>query len=399
MTNSPTPRSVSASAADSTSTATSRTVRVGILGTSWWADSMYLPALAAHPDAEIVGVCGRTPAKAEQLAAEWDIDWWSVDSDDFIDPRRLDAVIIATSNDSHESLALLAMERGLHVLCEKPIATSTAAATAMARAASELGAITLVPFTYRYMPTHQYVKRLIDEGFVGRPFHLNMRYFTGFARAPEGGGPAEYSWRFDTELAGSGVLGDLGSHWLHVARWLLGEVTEIGCISSRFVDREPRPDGSDYERSEDSAQMTVRFGTGAYATLQVSAVCWEGTDFNQTHHLDLHGTDGTIYAYNDWSTVQEVRGLRANEPGPAAVMEIPDDVWGDARRDRVHDTYRDVFRVDRRMIGDWIDAVRDGRPVAGPLTPDLAEGARVQQLLELAARSAAGDGRLLDART
>ncbi len=369
-----------------------RQVRVGILGTSWWADSMYLPALAAHPDVEIVGVCGRTASKAEQLAAEWNIGWWSIDSNDFIDPERLDAVVVATSNDSHEPLALLAMERGLHVLCEKPIATSTEAAFSMAQAATASGSITLVPFTYRYMPTHQYVRQLIDEGFVGRPFHLNMRYFTGFAR------DGEYSWRFDTELAGSGVLGDLGSHWLHVARWLLGEVTEIGCISARFVDRDARPDGSEYERSEDSAQMTVRFESGAYGTLQVSAVCWEGTDFNQTHHLDLHGADGTVYAYNDWSNVQEVRGLRANEPGPAAVMEIPDQVWGEARRDRVHDTYRDVFRVDRRMIGEWVDAVLDGRPVDGPLAPDLAEGARVQQLLELAARSAAGDGRLLDAR-
>lgn len=382
---------------NSSHTTTDSPVRVGILGTSWWADSMYLPALAAHPNVEIAGLCGRTPSKAEALAAEWDVSWWTVDSNEFLDPERLDAVIIATSNDSHEPLALQAMERGLHVLCEKPIATSTEAAFAMARAATAAGSITLVPFTYRYMPTHQYVKQLIDDGFVGRPFHLNMRYFTGFARPPEDGGPAEYSWRFDTELAGSGVLGDLGSHWLHVARWLLGEVTQIGCISARFIDRESRPDGSDYARSEDSAQMTVRFENGAYGTLQVSAVCWEGTDFNQTHHLDLHGADGTVYAYNDWSDVQEVRGLRANEPGPAAVMEIPNQVWGDARRGRVHDTYRDVFRVDQRMIGEWVDAVRDGQPIDGPLAPDLAEGARVQQLLELAGRSAAGDGRMLDA--
>ncbi|MFT6291095.1 MAG: putative dehydrogenase [Ilumatobacter sp.] len=367
-------------------------VRVGILGTSWWADSMYLPALATHPDVDIVGLCGRTPAKAEALAAEWDVPWWTVDSDEFLDPERLDAVIVATSNDSHEPLTMLAMERGLHVLCEKPIATSVGAGQRMADRAAELNRTTLVPFTYRYMPTNQFVKRLIDGGFVGRPYHLNMRYFTGFAR------DGEYSWRFDTELAGSGVLGDIGSHWLHVARWLLGEVTEIGCISERFVDRELRPDRSDYERSEDSAQMTVRFENGAYGTLQVSAVCWEGTDFNQTHHLDLHGADGTIYSYNDWSSVQEVRGLKANEPGPAQPLEIPDDIWGDARRDSVHNTYRDVFRVNRSMIGDWVDAVRDGRQLDGPLVPDLAEGARVQYLLELATQSAAGDGRLLDAR-
>lgn len=364
------------------------TVRVGILGTSWWADSMYLPAFDAHPDAVVVGLCGRTPAKAEALAAKWGIDWWTVDSDEFLDPDRVDAVVVATSNDSHEPLTLLAMQRGLHVLCEKPIATTVDSAERMAAAAEQAKAITLVPFTYRYMPSNQYVKRLIDEGFVGRPHHLNLRYFTGYARE------TGYSWRFDTELAGSGVLGDLGSHWLHVARWLLGEVTEIGCISERFVDRPNRPDGSDYERSEDSAVMTVRFENGAYGTLQISAVCWEGGGFNQTHHLDLHGSDGTLYALNDWETVQEVRGLKADEVGRSEVLPIPDDIWGGARRERVHDTYRDVFRDGRSMIGDWIDGVRDGVAVS----PDLSEGARVQRLLELAQQSAASDGRLLDAR-
>jgi len=364
------------------------TVRVGVLGTSWWSDSMYLPALAAHPDVEIAGLCGRTRSKAEALAGQWSVPWTSTDSDQFLDPQRLDAVVVATPNDSHEPLTLTALDRGLDVLCEKPIATSAEAARGMAERAETLGATTLVPFTYRYMPTNQFVKRLVDDGFVGRPYHLNLRYFAGYARH------GEYSWRFDTELAGSGVLGDLGSHWLHLARWLLGEVTEIGCTSARFVERPQRPDGSDYERSEDSAVMTVRFDSGAYGTLTVSAVCAEGTDFDQTHHLDLHGSDGTVYSLNDWSTVQEVRGLRAGERGPTKVMPIPDDIWGGTRRAPVHDTYRDVFRVKRSMVGDWIDAVRRNTTVQ----PDLAEGARVQTLIELAARSAAADGRLLDAR-
>jgi predicted dehydrogenase len=364
------------------------TVRVGVLGTSWWTDSMYLPALTAHPDVEVVGVCGRAADKAEALAATWRVPWASVDADRFLDASRLDAVVVATSNDSHESLTMTALDRGLHVLCEKPIATSVAAADRMAARAADVEAITLVPFTYRYMPTNQWVKRLIDDGYVGRPHHLNLRYFTGFAREPG------YSWRFDTELAGAGILGDLGTHWLHLARWLLGEIEEIGCVSSRTYERPDRPDGSGYERSEDSAVMTVRFANGAYGTLQVSAACWEGTDFNQTHHLDLHGTDGTIYAVNDWAARQEVLGVRAGEPGPAAVLPVPDDIWGGARRVRVHDTYKDVFRVNRSMVGDWVDAVAAGQPCA----PDLAEGARVQRLVDLAQRSAASDGRLLDAR-
>lgn len=350
---------------------------------------MYLPGLSAHPDAEVVGVCGRNQNRADELAARWDIGWASVDSDSFLDPRRLDAVIVATGNDTHEALTMTAFDRGLHVLCEKPLATNAAAAERMARRAGEVGAITLVPFTYRYMPAMRYVKRLIDDGYVGQPYHLNLRYFTGFART------GEYSWRFDNELAGSGVIGDLGSHWLHVARWLLGDVVAIGCVSSAFVERDLRPDGSDYERGEDSAAITVRFANGAYGTLQVSAVCHEGGDFGQTHHLDLHGAAGTLYSFNDWTTIQAVRGVRAGEPGPAADMPIPDDVWAGVRRTRVHDTYRDVFRSGGAMLGEWIDAVRDGRPCQ----PDLAEGARVQHLLELAVRSASLDGRLIDVAT
>lgn len=362
------------------------TVRIGVLGTSWWVDSMYLPALVAHAGAEITGICGRDPGRAQARAEQWDIDWWSVDTDEFLDPDRLDAVVVATTDDTHEPFTLAAIERGLHVLCEKPTALTAVGAQRMADAATAAERITLVPFTYRYMPTSQYVKRLIDEGFVGRPFQLGMRYHAGFARN------GEYSWRFDADGAGSGVLGDLGPHWLHVARWLLGEVTHIGATTGRMVDRDPRPDGSEYERANDHAQMTVRFENGAIGSLLVSAVCHEGTEFGQTHHIDLHGEDGTIHSYNDWSTVQTVHGLRADEAGPAPLLPIPDDIWGSSRRDRVPDTYKDVFRVEQRMIGEWIDAVAAGVPC----DPDLAEGARVQRLVEAAQTSAAGHGGLID---
>jgi predicted dehydrogenase len=360
------------------------TIRVGVIGTSWWADSMYLPALTGHPGASVVAVCGRDPERTAEFAQRWEIPLATTDADELLDDG-LDAVIVATGNDSHESLTLAALDRGLHVLCEKPLSLTPDSANAMAKRAREVGAITLVPFTYRYMPTNQYLKRLITEGYLGRPFHLNLRYFTGYAREPG------YNWRFDTELAGSGVLGDLGSHWLDLARWLFGEITEIGAVTETFYDRPDRPDGTSYVRSEDSAVMTVRFESGAYGTLQTSAVCWEGTAFNQTHHVDAHGSGGTLYSLNDWETVQEVRGLSAGDPGPAPVLSIPDDIWGEARRDRVHDTYKDVFRSSGAMIGDFIDAVRDERPCE----PDFQEGARVQHLLALALESASLDGRLL----
>jgi predicted dehydrogenase len=240
-----------------------------------------------------------------------------------------------------------------------------------------------VPFTYHYMPVNQWVRRLIADGYVGRPYHVNLRYYTGYAH------DSAYSWRFDRELAGSGVIGDLGSHWIHLARWLLDDTeVSVGALAAAFVEREPRPGGGSYEQAEDSAVLTVRYESGAYAVLQACAVSWEGTPFNQTHHLEVHGDAGTIYAVCDWDTVQEVRGVRRGERGPAALMPIPDDIWSGVRRDSVHDTYRDVFRGTDAMTRGWITAITEHRQVR----PDFADGLAVQRVVDAAVVSADADG-------
>jgi predicted dehydrogenase len=359
-------------------------VRVGLIGTSWWADAMYMPPLSAHPDASVVAVCGRNPETTAAFAERWQVGECFLDPMAMLESVALDAVVVATSNDSHRDLTLAALDRGLHVLCEKPLAQNVAQATEMAERASSTKAVTLVPFTYHYMPVNRWVRQLVAGGYVGRPYHVNLRYYTGYAS------DGEYSWRFDRELAGSGVIGDLASHWIHLARWILDDQeTSVAALASSFVERRPRPDGSPYEQAEDSAVLTVRYASGAYGVLQVSAVCWEGTPFGQTHHLEVHGDAGTLYATCDWDTVQEVRGVRRGEPGPPAVLPIPDEVWNGVRRDDVHDTYRDVFRATDAMTRGWITAITEGRSIR----PDFGDGLEVQRVVDAAVASAAADGR------
>jgi len=355
--------------------------RVGIIGTSWWADAMYLPALRSIDDVEVVATLGRDGGRTQAFADRWNIGTWATETDAFFD-TPMDAVVIASANDSHHPLTMQALAHGLDVLCEKPLGVTVEEAREMHSAAISAGAVTLVPFTYRYMPVNQWLKRLIDDGYLGDPFHLGLRYFTGFAR------DGEYAWRFDRAAAGSGVIGDIGSHFLHLARWFFGEVESISCISRSFVPRDERPDGHPYVRGEDSAVMTLGFVSGAYATVQVSAVCWEGTAFGQTHEFDAHGSDGSLYATCDWDRRQEVRGVKAGEPGPANLLSIPDDLWAGARRDTVHNTYRDVFRGGGAMIGDFIHSVRTRKPVE----PSFTEGLRIQELCDAAVASAAVGG-------
>ena len=322
-------------------------VRVGLIGTSWWADAMYAPPLAAHEQAVMVAVCGRNPATTAAFADRWGIERRFDDPIAMLDSGELDAVVVASSNESHFPLTMAALDRGLHVLCEKPLAQNAAQAQEMAARAEETGAITLVPFTYHYMPVNQWVRRLIADGYVGRPYHVNLRYYTGYAYE------SAYSWRFDRELAGSGVIGDLASHWIHLARWLLDDTeVSVGALASAFVERGPRPDGGTYEQAEDSAVLTVRYASGAYGVLQVCAVSWEGTPFNQTHYLEVHGDAGTIYAECDWDTVQEVRGVRRGERGPG-------DRAADPRRHLERRSPRQRARhVPRRLPGHGRDDAR-----------------------------------------
>jgi predicted dehydrogenase len=235
------------------------------------------------------------------------------------------------------------------------------------------------------MPMCVQMRRYIDEGYVGTPYHMGARYFTGFAR------DGEYAWRFDRELAGSGVLGDLGTHWVDMAMYLLGPIASVSATTSTMVPRAPRPDGSSYDACDDVAMMTVRFVSGATGQLLVSAVAWEGTPFGQIHEFDVAGSGGTLHAMCDWDTVQQLRGSRAGQAGPPSDLPRSPDIWHGLRTDTIHNTYRDVFRTTEAMTRGWVTAIAEG----GAVQPDIAHGVEVQRVIDAALVSAANDSRMI----
>jgi len=363
------------------------TLNIGLVGTSWWVDSMYLPALAAHPKAAVAALCGRHRGRAQRLAGRWGVARVYTDYREMMQAGHLDAVVIAGANDMHHPATMVALELGLHVLCEKPLALSVAEAAQMTQAAARAGAVTMVPFTYRFMPSNQFIKALLDDNYIGRPYHLAMRYYTGFGRA---GG---YHWRFDKATAGSGVIGDLGSHFLHLAEWFYGDISAVTCRASAMVKRGPAPGGAPYQQTEDNAALLLEFAGGANGVVTVSCLAHEPTPFGQRHQFEFHGDAGTLYAENDWDKTEVVRGARAGGAADEtlAPLEIPARHYGAARRDSVHNTYRDLFRRELRMTGEWVDAIIDGRAVQ----PDFAAGLRVQRVMDAALRSAAQGRRVV----
>ncbi len=120
-------------------------VRVGLVGTSWWAEAMYLPALADHPVGHITAVCGRDLDRAHSVATQWSIPKAYNDWSAMIDSGECDAIIVASPNETHYEITMAALDRGLPVLCEKPLGMNVGEARKMAEAAHQSGTITMVP--------------------------------------------------------------------------------------------------------------------------------------------------------------------------------------------------------------------------------------------------------------
>ena len=355
----------------------SKQIKIGVVGTSWWTDSMYMPALAKHPNAVVHAIVGRNMDHAREFAEQWKIPNVYPSLEDMLSNETVDAVIIASPNKQHYPLAMTAIERGLHVLCEKPLAMNYTEAIRMTEAAKSAGVKTMVSFTYRFMPTARYLKELIEQGYIGKPYHLNMRYYTGYAR------DGKYMWRFDLDESGSGVVGDLGTHWLYLADWFYGEIKAVSALLGYHVRRAPRPDGRPYELGDDSAVIMLEFENGATGVLHLSSVAYEETPFGQTHHMEFHGGSGTLYSFTDWDRTQSVSGARDGE-GAIHDLPIPDHIWGTARRDFVHHTYKDVFRDHDFMARGFVSAIADNTYVE----PSFRDGARIQRYLEAALLSA-----------
>jgi predicted dehydrogenase len=362
-------------------------VRIGLAGTSWWADSMYLPALAKHPLADVRAIVGGSrPEHTREFAARWGIPNAYDSFELMLEREDLDAAMVVAPNIHHHPYTMAALERGLHVLCEKPLGMNSAQAREMTETAERLGVVNMCPFTYSFMPYARYTKELVDGGYIGRPYHLNMRYFADYGR------DGAYIWRFDLGEAGAGASGDLASHWSYIATWLFGEVVAVTAVFGQIVPRAARPDGASFEPAEDSAMILLEFANGATGNIDVSSVTYEPSRFGQLHAWELHGSKGTLHVTCDWDNLERVEGVRIQgaeadrtvERPRLAELPIPDHIYAGLRRGSVHETYKDTFRERDNMARGFVTAIAEG----GAAVPSFRDAWRVQRIVDAAGRSA-----------
>ena len=198
-------------------------VRLGLVGAGGWARDFHAPVVASHSGAVLAAVCARTRERAEPLAAKHGVDQVYTDYQDMIDSGGVDAVIVATPEDVHHQVVMAALAARLHVLCEKPMAFSADESSEMLDAANQAGVKHMVQFTNRGLPHYRHIKTLLDDGYIGQPYHGYFYWPTGWAPEEE---VNAYNWALDAGRA-KGAVNELGAHIFDLARWYFGDVVRV----------------------------------------------------------------------------------------------------------------------------------------------------------------------------
>ena len=257
----------------------------------------HFPQLPVRP--ELVAVADEVPGRAEEAAERYGFataarDWREVAAD-----PRVQAVSIAAPNFLHRQIGVAMAEAGKHIWIEKPVGLTAEDARAVAGAVAKAGVQGTVGFNYRNAPAVAAARELIASGEIGTVTHVRIRLFSDYAAHPEGA----LTWRYERDRGGSGVLGDLASHGVDLARFLLGEIASLAADTAVFVPERARPTGATagHTRSaggelgpvenEDYVSCLLRFASGARGVLEA---CRVSVGEQNNYGFEIHGTKGAL---------------------------------------------------------------------------------------------------------
>lgn len=322
-------------------------VRVGVIGTSPFAEILHLEYLAADDRAELAAIFGRDRARAEEVARKYGIARVFSDWRELLDRAELD------------------------VLCEKPLANTAQQAREPYETAERERVKHMTMFTSRWLQGFRHARRLVEDGYVVRLYHATFRQFVGGARQPL------YRWRRDARR-GNGVLADFGSHKIDMARWLCGDIVAVAASADAYTTR-PGPDGEAVldTPANDAALLVVRFADGAQGSIHVSSVAHTAQG-GQAQVNELHGEDGTLEI-----SQTAVRGARGDEKA-IGTLELPPDLIGGVDLSRpLLEWAREYFLT--QPVGDraFLEAIVSDRPAA----PSFYDGWKAQEVIDAALES------------
>ena len=301
-------------------------IKVGIAGTGYTVGiaNNHVNGYKACPDqCELVALYDIVPGRAAQWAQEKGLAVKICQTfDELLD--SVDAVSICTPNYAHVPLVIRALEKGKHVLCEKPLSTNSEACEEAVRYAKCTDLVKMIGFSYRGIPAVRWIKQQIDAGKLGR-IHTWRETLGGCRIAnPD----VKLEWRMQKDLSGTGALADFGCHILDLCDWTLhnvsGSINAVqGMVSCTIPERDRIfAEGRGAVTNDDSAAFNVAFEHGTLASFMVSRL---GV---ARHTIEVYGEGGMMLFRDDRPNEVETwfKPLNGGYAGTAEIVKVPQDL-------------------------------------------------------------------------
>jgi predicted dehydrogenase len=369
-----------------------RELGIGLIGTGFMGKAhafAYHAAKAAYPDIPtprlrmVADVSAEAAAKAaDQYGFEASTGDWKA----LIADPAVDVVSVTTPNTFHKEMALAAIAAGKHVHCEKPLSPSLADSAEMVKAAKAKGVTTQVGFNYIKNPLLKLAREMVAAGELGEITNFRGIHAEDYMHDPE----APYTWRIDP-VGGPGVIADLGSHIIGMARFLLGPITDVNADVETVIKSRPSARGSK-ERTpvkvDDIARVLVRFERGCGGTIEAN---WMATGRKMQLGFELSGTKGgLVFSQENLNELHYYKsggeprhmGFTKLEAGP---QHFPYGQFCVAGGHQLG--FNDLKTIE---MAEFLAAIAGG-PKLGP---DFAEAYEIQKVVEVAIESSRQNKRL-----
>ncbi len=294
---------------------TNSRIRLGIIGMGSWGARVHLPAFTSFPDVDVVAVVDPDEARARTAAEAYGVERVETDAYRlFRDPDNLDAVVIATPDDTHRDLVIAAFDSGLHVLCEKPIAYDVRQGEEMLAAAKRAGRIAKIDFLFRYSPVVSRMRELIDEGLIGE-----VQMFERIEVNPQFFDPSRpLHWKMQRKHANGGVFVEYGSHSIDLALWFGGDITKVVAHGITMIAERPLPNGGTAAvDGDDAASWIAEYANGGQALFRSG---WTSLNVG-SGATRIYGSKGTLLWEQHGRTSESLLAITSDDREGRTLLE------------------------------------------------------------------------------
>ena len=314
----------------------------------------------------------------EKFAAKY--GWESCETEwrKVVKRNDIDLISIAAPNYLHKEIAIEAARNGKHILCEKPLANNLDDAREMLKAVENAGVKHCCGYSYRFTPSLALARQLVQEGRIGRIYHVFVRYAQDWIINPNFG----MVWRFDKKIAGSGPLGDLSAHSIDMTRFVTGLTFKEVAGNLQTLIKERPLDGNDPNGPkgkvtvDDVAQFLVNFEGGATGCFESTRLATGRKNYNT---IEVNGEKGSIFwNFEDQNYLMFYGNEQSPEEAGFRKINVTHDVhpYKGGWWPQGHGIgYADSFVIE---VAEFIRSIVENTP----FSPSFEDGVKCQEVLE-----------------